>query len=60
VKLCIVSDSHDRADALARAVQAARAEGAEGVVHCGDLIGANTLRATLRLGLPLDLIHGNT
>ena len=59
MKPCIVSDSHDRADALARAVQAARAEGAECVVHCGDLIGANTLRATLRLGLPLDLIHGN-
>ena len=59
MKLCIVSDSHDRADALAQAVQAAHAEGAECAIHCGDLIGANTLRAAMRVGLPLHVIHGN-
>jgi len=59
VKLCIVSDSHDRADALAQAVQAAHAEGAQYAIHCGDLIGANTLRAAMRIGLPLHVIHGN-
>lgn len=29
------------------------------MIHCGDLIGAQTLRATLKFGLPLHLVHGN-
>ncbi len=33
--------------------------GAEAVIHCGDLIGANTLRASLKLGIPLHAVHGN-
>jgi hypothetical protein len=40
MKLCIVSDSHDRAGALAQAVREAKAQGTEAVMHCGDLIGA--------------------
>ncbi len=59
MKICIVSDSHDRAPALAAAVAAARDEGAAAVVHCGDLIGANTLRPLLELGLPVHLVNGN-
>jgi hypothetical protein len=59
VKICIVSDSHDRADPLARAVEDAREAGAEAVIHCGDLIGTQTLRGALAAGLPLHLIHGN-
>jgi putative phosphoesterase len=59
MKVCIVSDSHDRADALAQAVGDAKAEGAETVVHCGDLIGAQTIKRALALGLQFDLIHGN-
>ncbi|MBI5718089.1 MAG: metallophosphoesterase family protein [Burkholderiales bacterium] len=59
MKLCIVSDSHDRADALARAVQAAKECGAEAVIHCGDLIGAQSLKPALAAGLPVHLIHGN-
>ena len=59
MKLCIVSDSHDRAESLARAVREGVAAGAGAVVHCGDVIGANTLRAASRLGLPLHVIHGN-
>lgn len=59
MKVCIVSDSHDRADALALAVQAAKERGAEAVVHCGDLIGTQTLKAALEVGLPVHLIHGN-
>ncbi len=47
VKICIVSDSHDRAEALERAVRDAAAEGAQAVIHCGDLIGAHTLRPAL-------------
>jgi len=59
VKICIVSDSHDRADALERAVRDAAAQGAEAVIHCGDLIGAQTLRPAMGAGLALHLIHGN-
>jgi len=59
MKICIVSDSHDRAEALERAVNDAAAEGAQVVVHCGDVIGAQTLRPALRAGLPMHVIHGN-
>jgi putative phosphoesterase len=59
VRVCIVSDSHDRADALARAVREAKEAGAEAVIHCGDLIGAQTVKPALAVGLPVYLIHGN-
>jgi len=59
MKICIVSDSHDRAPLLAGAVAEAKAAGAEAVVHCGDLIGAQTLRPLLEIGLPVHLVHGN-
>ena len=59
MKLCLVSDSHDRAPQLAAAAGRARELGAEAVLHCGDLIGANTLRPLLGLGLPVHLVHGN-
>ncbi|MGH8618756.1 MAG: metallophosphoesterase family protein [Burkholderiales bacterium] len=59
MKICIISDSHDRADALAQAVRDAKEAGAEAVVHCGDVIGAQTLRPSIALGLPLHVIHGN-
>ena len=59
MKICIVSDSHDRADALVQAVREAREQGAAAVVHCGDVIGAQTLRPAIALGLPLHVIHGN-
>jgi uncharacterized protein len=59
MKVCILSDSHDRADPLAQAVREAKALGAEAVIHCGDLIGAQTIKPALALGLPVHAIHGN-
>ena len=59
MKICIVSDSHDRADLLAQAVREAKVAGAEAVIHCGDLIGAQTVKPALAHGLPIHLIHGN-
>ncbi len=59
MKICIVSDSHDRAPSLAAAVSAAKAAGAQAVIHCGDLIGANTLKPLLALGIPVHTVHGN-
>ena len=57
MKTCIISDSHDRADALAAAIAKAQAAGAQAVIHCGDLIGANTLRAPIKLGVQIHA-HG--
>ena len=59
MKICILSDSHDRSALLARAVREAAAQGAEAALHCGDVIGANTLRAALDCGIPLHVVHGN-
>lgn len=59
MKICILSDSHDRGDLLAAAIAEAKELGAEAVIHCGDLIGGNTLRASLKIGLPMHVIHGN-
>lgn len=59
MKICIVSDSHDRGPKMARAVAEAKSRGAEAVLHAGDLIGANTLKETLKLGLPVHAVHGN-
>jgi uncharacterized protein len=59
MKICIVSDSHDRSEPLVAAITAAHAAGAQAVIHCGDLIGAHTLRASIKLGLPLHVVHGN-
>jgi predicted phosphodiesterase len=59
VEICIVSDSHDRADALRQAVSEAKEQGAAAVIHCGDLIGANMPRPAMALGLPLHVVHGN-
>jgi len=59
MKICIVSDSHDRAPMLAQAVLAAKEEGAELVIHCGDVIGAQTLKPLIAIGLPVHVVHGN-
>ena len=59
MKICIVSDSHDRAEPLAAAVAEARAAGAQAVIHCGDLIGVNTLRPSIKFGTPIHAVHGN-
>ena len=59
MKICIVSDSHDRSDALAQAVREGAHDGAEAVIHCGDVIGTQTLGAAMSVGLPLHVIHGN-
>jgi hypothetical protein len=59
MKICIVSDSHDHRSLLAAAVADARRQGAEAVIHCGDLVAPSTLHAITPLGLPVHLVHGN-
>jgi uncharacterized protein len=38
----------------------ALATGAQAEIHCGDLIGTNTLRASLKLGIPIHVVRGNS
>jgi len=59
MKICIISDSHDRSDPLVMAISEAQAAGAQAVIHCGDLIGVNALRASLKLGIRIHAVHGN-
>lgn len=51
MKICIVSDSYDRVEPLAATVKQAQVIGAQAATHCGDLIGANILRASLKFGI---------
>src|SRR6476659_11015484 len=39
MKIAIVSDTHDQADRVTRALALARDRGAEMVLHCGDIVG---------------------
>ena len=59
MKICIVSDSHDHRPLLAAAVHAAKKQGAEAVLHCGDVVAPSTLSVLKPLGLPVHVIHGN-
>lgn len=59
MKICILSDSHDRSDLLDIAVAQAKAAGAEAVLHCGDIVAPSTLNCLIKHGLPVHLIHGN-
>jgi putative phosphoesterase len=59
MKICIVSDSHDHRPQLEAAVRAAKKQGAEAVLHCGDVVAPSTLSVLKPLGLPIHVIHGN-
>lgn len=59
MKICVVSDSHDSRRLFASAVEDARARGAEALIHCGDIVAPTTLRAALKAGLPMHVVHGN-
>ncbi len=59
MKICIVSDSHDRCSHLEAAVREAKAAGAEAVLHCGDVVNPETLKVILPFDLPVHVIHGN-
>jgi putative phosphoesterase len=59
MKICIVSDSHDNRSCLEAAVASAHAEGAEAVLHCGDVVAPSTLEVVRPFNLPVHVIHGN-
>jgi putative phosphoesterase len=59
MKLCILSDSHDNIPYLCAAIEAAKEQGADAVLHCGDVVAPSTLGKAQRIGLPIHAIHGN-
>lgn len=59
MKVCILSDSHDHIPLLEAAVAQAKAEGAEAVLHCGDVVAPSTLQCLNKYDLPVHVIHGN-
>jgi hypothetical protein len=59
MKICLLSDSHDHIPLLDAAVAAAKAAGAEVVLHCGDVVAPSTLHCLEKHGLPVHVIHGN-
>jgi len=59
MQVCILSDSHDHIPLLRAAIRAAKQQGAEVVLHCGDVVAPSTLGAVLDEDLPIHAIHGN-
>jgi hypothetical protein len=57
MKIGILSDSHDRAHAMALAVRTLTANGAEFLIHCGD-VGSETILDCLA-GIPSAFVWGN-
>ncbi len=59
MKVCILSDSHDHISLLDAAVELAVEQGAEAILHCGDVVAPSTLQCLDKYGLPVHVIHGN-
>ncbi|MCP3868676.1 MAG: YfcE family phosphodiesterase [Gammaproteobacteria bacterium] len=59
MKICILSDSHDHIALLNAAVAEAKDDGAEAVLHCGDVVAPSTLKCLNKHKLPVHVIHGN-
>ncbi len=57
--IAILSDSHDHIPNLQRAVSLANREGAELLIHCGDLISPFMLKYLHAFQGPVHLIYGN-
>jgi putative phosphoesterase len=56
-RLGVLSDTHDRCDAAAAAVETLRAAGAQFLIHCGDVGGERIL--DLLAGFPAVFVWGN-
>ena len=57
MKIAIVSDTHDQADRVERALALARARSAELVIHCGDIVGPEIVE--LFRGWTAHFVFGN-
>ncbi|MBT5229241.1 MAG: metallophosphoesterase family protein [Methylococcales bacterium] len=59
MKICILSDSHDNRAVFKQAVTEAVNQGAEAILHCGDLVAPSTLSVIKDIDIPIHVIHGN-
>ena len=59
MRIAILSDSHDHIPNLRRAVSRANSEGAELLIHCGDLISPFMLPCLDGFNGPVHLIYGH-
>jgi len=57
MRIGILSDTHDQVDRTARAVRRLADEGAEALIHCGDLTGPDVVYECA--GLPAYFVFGN-
>lgn len=59
MKIAILSDSHRRVDFTQIAIEALMADGAEFVIHAGDLVGIENLELLKNSGLRYIAVYGN-
>ncbi len=59
MKVGIVSDTHGRADRLGKAMARLRDQGAEVIVHCGDVGNSQCIAVLGKAGLPAYAVAGN-
>jgi putative phosphoesterase len=59
MKIAVISDSHDDRDRFRQATLLAKDDGAQSILHCGDIVAPSTLAEAKVSGLPVHAIHGN-
>lgn len=59
MRVGIISDSHDHLDRLRRAMQRLREEGAETLLHAGDVVAPFAAKVLKQWPGPLHVIYGN-
>jgi putative phosphoesterase len=57
--IAIMSDSHDHIWNVRKALEVLRSQGANAIIHCGDLIAPFTLRELARFDGPVHWVLGN-
>ncbi|MCE9534361.1 MAG: YfcE family phosphodiesterase [Planctomycetes bacterium] len=57
MRLGILSDTHDQLERTRRAIDLLRSDGAEALIHCGDIMGPDVLEACTVL--PCSFVFGN-
>lgn len=57
--IAVMSDSHDHIWNVRKALEVLRSQGAENIIHCGDLIAPFTLRELARFDGPVHWVLGN-
>ncbi|MEM7406183.1 MAG: metallophosphoesterase [Pseudomonadota bacterium] len=59
VKIAVISDTHDHIPLLRRGAADAVEQGADAILHCGDIVAPSTLEKLIAYDVPVHAIHGN-